>query len=121
MGKVLDLPDLIETGDRIRIARQKANFTQEKLADAMDVSWNTVHRIEYAQAAMGIDKLFQIADILQVPLLTICPGRFEHPSSSEQIPEMPFSYKRLSDKNKCVVKDTLNVLISGLLSQQETM
>lgn len=120
MGKIIDSPDLIETGNRIRIARQKANFTQEKLADAMEVSWNTVHRIEYAQAAMSIDKLFQIADILHVPLLTLCPSRFE-PPPNKQIPTMQLSYERLSDKNKCVVKDTLNVLISGLLSQQEKM
>lgn len=121
MGKIIDSPDLIETGDRIRLMRQKAGLTQEALADEMGVAWNTVHRIEYAQAAMGIDKLYQIADILHVPVQELCPARFAAKTQDDDPSGILAAYDRLSEKNRKVVVDTVTALINGLLAQQETL
>lgn len=115
MGKIIDSPDLMETGERLRLARQRAGYTQEALADAMGVSWNTIHRMEYAQAAMGIDKLFLIADILHIGVQELCPSRFDTVRSLTLSPE----YRRLNEKNKGVVIDAMNALINSLLSAQE--
>lgn len=118
MGKIIDSPDLIETGDRIRIARQRVGLTQEELADQMGVSWNTVHRIEYAQAAMSIEKLYQIADILCVPIAELCPSRFGQRGSYTGLAA---EYEDLNDRNKKIVIDTVSVLINGLLAQQKSL
>lgn len=117
MGKIIDSPDLIETGDRIRIARQRVGLTQEALADQMGVSWNTVHRIEYAQAAMSIEKLYQIADILCVPIVELCPSRFSQRGSHTGLVA---EYDSLNDNNKKIVIDTVAALINGLLTQQKS-
>lgn len=119
MRKIIDSPDLIETGDRIRLMRQKAGLTQEALADEMGVAWNTVHRIEYAQATMGIDKLFQIADILHVSIQELCPSRFVGEVRNDDPFGMLAGYERLNEKNRQVVTDTVTVLVNALLAQQE--
>lgn len=119
MGKIIDSPDLIETGDRIRLMRQNAGLTQEALADEMGVAWNTVHRIEYAQAAMGIDKLYQIADILRVPVQELCPSRFRSTKNRGDVSDLSAAYAQLNEKNKRVVIATVTALLNGLLAHQE--
>ena len=55
-------------GDRIRAARLRADLSQEKLAERVDVDRKTINRIEQGHHAPRIDTLLLIADALGVPL-----------------------------------------------------
>ena len=58
--------ELSAVGDRIRECRKASKLSQEKLAEKMDVSSNTISSIENGQQFFGIDKLDQFAQIFNV-------------------------------------------------------
>ncbi|MFL1904741.1 helix-turn-helix domain-containing protein [Streptomyces tauricus] len=55
-------------GDRVRVAREEAGITQEKLAELIDRDRKTINRIEQATHAVNLDHLILIARALGVPL-----------------------------------------------------
>lgn len=55
-------------GVRIRDARLRANLTQELLAEATDLTRNTVGNIELGIHSPLLDTLLMISDAVRVPL-----------------------------------------------------
>lgn len=55
-------------GLRIRQARERAEMTQERLAERADLDRVSIVRIETGVASPKLDHLFLIADALGVPL-----------------------------------------------------
>jgi transcriptional regulator with XRE-family HTH domain len=61
----------------IRHKREYRNYTQEYLAAKLDISQNAYSKIELGYTKITVERLFQIADVLEydvVDLLTIKPG-----------------------------------------------
>jgi transcriptional regulator with XRE-family HTH domain len=54
-------------GSRIRIRRMMLFVTQAKLADALGITFQQVHRYEKGANRIGASRLQHIAQILQVP------------------------------------------------------
>lgn len=52
---------------RLRAARMKRGFTQQKMADLLSLSLNAYQKYEQAERNPSLDCLVQIADILEVP------------------------------------------------------
>lgn len=52
---------------RLRAARMKRGFTQQKMADLLSLSLNAYQKYEQAERNPPLDCLIQIADILEVP------------------------------------------------------
>ena len=48
-------------------------MTQEELGMEIDADKAQISRYESGQAAMKVDRLFQIAEVLQVPVEGLCP------------------------------------------------
>lgn len=54
-------------GSNIKNARIKAGFTQEKLAEKIDVSLSVISRLETGRTMVSVAKLIRIAQVLNVP------------------------------------------------------
>lgn len=55
-------------GDRIRIARERANLTQERLGEHAGVDRQAINRIELGHASPRLDTLIRLADALGRPI-----------------------------------------------------
>ena len=69
----------------IRKVREFRNYTQDYLAAKLDISQNAYSKIELGYSKITLDRLFQIAQILEVEvtqLLYFEPSNFERPVKS---------------------------------------
>ncbi len=73
-GSVLKgAPDLIELGKNIQWWREQVGMTQEELGMEIGADKGKISRYESGQMVMKVDRLFQIAEVLQVPVDELCP------------------------------------------------
>lgn len=56
----------IEVGNRIRIARERAGLTQERLAEEIDRSTQFISTIERGIAGPSLETIISICDVLRV-------------------------------------------------------
>ena len=68
-----DAPDLIELGKNIQWWREQVGMTQEELGMEIGADKGKISRYESGQMVMKVDRLFQIAEVLQVPVDELCP------------------------------------------------
>jgi len=61
-------------GERIKKARTSKGYTQEKLAEEMDVAIAFLSRIERGGVQVNLKRLAQISTILNVPIEKIITG-----------------------------------------------
>ncbi len=57
---------LYQIGEYVRTYRRKCGYSQEKLAEGVDVSKMTISRIENGENAMSILLFFQIVSFLDI-------------------------------------------------------
>jgi transcriptional regulator with XRE-family HTH domain len=55
----------------IRTKREKRNYTQEYLAYKLSISQNAYSKIELGYTKITLERLFQIADILEVDAVSL--------------------------------------------------
>ena len=67
---VRKVPDPIDkhVGSRVRMRRMMLGMSQEKLGDALDLSFQQVQKYEKGANRVGASRLQQISHILQVPI-----------------------------------------------------
>lgn len=58
-------------GKNVKIARIKKDFTQEKLAEIMNVSQNYVANIECGKANMSLAKIYELAEFLNTEISSL--------------------------------------------------
>ena len=58
----------VESALRIKKIREFRNFTQQYLADKLDISQNAYSKIENGTTKLTIDRLEQVAKLLDVPM-----------------------------------------------------
>ena len=58
----------IKIGRNIRTARQLRNWTQERLAEAIDVTFQQVQKYEKGMNRVSGSRLLTLANVLEVPL-----------------------------------------------------
>ncbi|MDD3414977.1 MAG: helix-turn-helix transcriptional regulator [Lachnospiraceae bacterium] len=120
MSKTMDSPDLIEFGNKMKNRRKKLNISQEELAEKIDISNNTIHRIESAQTTTSIQTLFQIMDTLKTTPEDLLPSRF-YKNENHIIPEVDMIstlWKQLNSSNRQVAYPVILSLLNGLIKQQ---
>ena len=66
-------PDLVELGRNIQSWRERIGMTQEALGLEIGADKGKISRYESGQMVMKVDRLFQIAEVLQAPLEELCP------------------------------------------------
>ena len=72
-GGLNGAPDLIELGKNIQRWREQVGMTQEELGMEIGADKGKISRYESGQMVMKVDRLFRIAEVLQVPLDELCP------------------------------------------------
>ncbi len=55
-------------GEKIREVREKKNFTQQQMADELEITPNGYGKIERGESSVSFDKLQKIAQLLKVQL-----------------------------------------------------
>ena len=71
--------DSKEIGRRIREFRQKAGFSQEKLAEAIDMSFQQIQKYENGVSKLNTSKLQLIADALGITVYAFFDGYIDAP------------------------------------------
>lgn len=65
-------------GARIRDARKAAGYTQDSLAEYLDVSWMSVHRWERDQRPVSYGHLAKLSERCGVDIGVLVPGLIQH-------------------------------------------
>ena len=73
-SKPKENPDLVELGRNIQIWRERVGMSQEKLGLEIGADKGKISRYESGQMVMKVDRLFQVAEALRVPLNELCPA-----------------------------------------------
>ena len=79
--KVPDLTDK-HVGARVRMRRMMLSMSQEKLGDALSLTFQQVQKYEKGTNRIGASRLQQIANILQVPVSFFFEGAPNMPGHS---------------------------------------
>jgi transcriptional regulator with XRE-family HTH domain len=61
-------------GDAIRSYRHRAGFTQEKLAEAVDLNPKYIGEIERGEKIISIEALLRISKVVKIPILDFFRG-----------------------------------------------
>src|SRR4029078_3219743 len=74
MAKKAPNPTDKHVGARVRMRRMMLNMSQEKLGDALDLTFQQVQKYETGTNRIGASRLQQISNILQVPVASFFEG-----------------------------------------------
>src|SRR5690348_14642450 len=78
MAKKTPNPIDKHVGSRVRMRRMMLSMSQEKLGDALDLTFQQVQKYEKGTNRIGASRLQQISHILQVPVSFFFEGLPEH-------------------------------------------
>jgi len=63
-----------ELGSRIQTARKQQGYSQERLAELLDMHRVSIGYIEQGRQSPKLSTLFQIAEILDIPIKDLIPS-----------------------------------------------
>ena len=79
--------DAEEIGENIKIMRRVRHLKQSDPADAIGISKTIISRYERGEACPSMERLLQIAEVLDIPLYTLISVSSEEDSSDETLYE----------------------------------
>lgn len=84
----------IHVGSRVRIRRKVLKFSQEKLGDALGVTFQQVQKYERGTNRVGASRLFKMAQVMDVPVQYFFEGLGGHEGdmSFAEDEQMPIVY-----------------------------
>lgn len=84
------LPNKIDrvVGQRIRWRRRELKLTQEKLGDMLELTFQQVQKYEKGVNRISAGRLFEMANVLNVPIGYFYDGAEEHIGASAQLAEV---------------------------------
>ena len=85
----------MDVGERIRLLREKAGFSQNELAGRADVSQTHLRRVELGQAGITVDHLQMVCDALGITLKDFFNVSNEQDELSEVIANLTPKQKQL--------------------------
>lgn len=92
--------DLNEIGKRIHDRRRQLGYTQEQLADMMNVSIQMVSNLERGNKAIRIDNLINLSQILDVSTDYILTGK----QTADDIQSLTKHISQLHDKDRKMIE-----------------
>lgn len=106
---------------KIRRLREGKNYTQEYMSERLNISQNTYSKIETGGIKLTVDRLQQIADILEVPIDTIFvdDNNQSFNFNNSHIEKFYGYIETLQEDNKELVQMTTSTLIQYLEHLQE--
>ena len=91
--------DLIEIGKRIQIRRKQKGYTQEQLADLMNVSIQMISNLERGNKAIRIDNLINLSKLLDISCDYILTGR----QSANDLRALSSQIEQLSPRDRSMI------------------
>lgn len=91
---------LNEIGNRIQARRKQLGYTQEQLANMMDVSIQMISNLERGNKAIRIDNLINLSEILQVSTDFILTGK----NSNSDDAALSDKMSQLSSKSRRMIE-----------------
>lgn len=64
-----------QIGRRIRVERQRKKFSQERLAQAAELSRASIVNIEHGRQKVMVHSLYAIADVLDIDVCALIPSK----------------------------------------------
>jgi transcriptional regulator with XRE-family HTH domain len=89
MAKKAPNPIDKHVGSRVRMRRMMLGMSQEKLGDALGLTFQQVQKYEKGTNRIGASRLQQISQILQVPVSFFFEGAPDIPGSPQGMTEAP--------------------------------
>lgn len=96
--------ELREIGIRIQICRKQRGYTQEILAEKMNVSIQMISNLERGNKAIRIDNLVKLSEILNISTDYILTGK----ETLQDISIQADSLARLNDKDRQMIEMLIN-------------
>jgi transcriptional regulator with XRE-family HTH domain len=89
MAKKAPNPIDRHVGSRVRMRRMMLSMSQEKLGDALGLTFQQVQKYEKGTNRIGASRLQQISNILQVPVGFLFDGAPDTPGSTRSAKDTP--------------------------------
>jgi len=99
MAKKLPNPTDKHVGSRVRMRRMVLGMSQEKLGDALDLTFQQVQKYEKGTNRIGASRLHHIADILQVPVAFFFEDVPDQPKAKNDAPSPAYVSDFLATKD----------------------
>lgn len=102
--------NLREIGNRIQFCRKRLGYTQEQLAEKMNVSIQMISNMERGNKAIKIENLIKLSRILDVSADYILTGK----QNAGDLNLLSLKISKLSEKDR----QTISVLVDHFSSQK---
>jgi transcriptional regulator with XRE-family HTH domain len=105
----------MDVGNKIKRFREQKNYTQQYMSDRLKISQNTYSKIETGGIKLTVERLNQIAEVLEVPVEQILSSDNQvfnfHNSNIEKF----YGYiETLHENNKELTQKTIEILNNQL-------
>ena len=108
--------DLIKTGKFLQLLRKETRFTQEELAEKLNVSRRTVSRWETGTNMPDLDILMELSDLYEVDLREILSGERKSERMNEELKETVLQVADYSNEEKTRLLRRMHWLfVAGLI------
>ena len=108
--------DLIKTGKFLQLLRKETGFTQEELAEKLNVSRRTVSRWETGTNMPDLDILMELSDLYEVDLREILSGERNSERMNEELKETVLQVADYSNEEKTRLLRRMHWLfVAGLI------
>ena len=108
-GENMNDADLSGIGKRIQNRRKQLMFTQEQLADMMNVSVQMVSNLERGNKAIRIDNLINLSQILDISTDYILTGK----ETTDDIGTLTARIAQLPDKDRKMIELLVEYCLTG--------
>jgi transcriptional regulator with XRE-family HTH domain len=100
-----------DIGTRLKKIRELRNYTQEHMANKLDISQNAYHKLENGTTKLTTDRLEQIAKVLDVPVESILNSEKQVFNLDNNHIDKFYGYiENLHDENKEAWQKTVAIL-----------
>ena len=112
LAQISKSENLQVVGSKIRYYREQKKMSQLALADAVGVTQNTIYQIETARSEMKLEKLFNIAEVLDVTPDKLLP---DESKTSNKLFEFEHLMKQLSEADQELIFNMIIPYMKRLL------
>lgn len=112
--------DLAYVSQQCRTMRKRSNMSQYDISAITGMGVNTIYRIETGQRIPDLEQLLRYCYALDIPIIELFPPSIQNIGTTNQLTSLNIAYSQLTEANRELTLQVVNVLISGLLSHQNS-